>query len=143
MNDIYIFNTYHFYCVGMPIIYSAFPVQEPSTGKCQTWCQECDATENLLRYGKGMNCAGDWNMICEACDEKEMGGRNLFAKNHPGYKLMRDVSGDCGSCRETITAQSVGKGNTVCHINDETAWICLGCFHQSSMNLLPPPISLG
>jgi len=113
----------------MPIIYSAFPVQQPSTGKCQTWCQECDATENLLRTGKGMNCAGDWNMICEACDEKEMGGRNLFAKNYPGYKMMRDVSGDCESCGETITSNG-RTGTTVCHINDETAWICMGCFKQ-------------
>jgi len=59
----------------------SYPVQRPSTGNNQTWCMECDATENLVRKGKGMNCAGDWNMICEACDKKEFGGRN-FAASH-------------------------------------------------------------
>lgn len=78
----------------------SYPVQRPSTGNNQTWCMECDATEHLVRKGKGMNCAGDWNMICKACDEKEFGGRNFAAAAlAPELKCS-----DCGKAQIVVVS---------------------------------------
>lgn len=82
----------------------SFPVQQPSTGNNQTWCMECDATENLVRKGTGMNCAGDWNMICTACDKKEFGGRNFVAAAAAAAIAKGPKCSDCGKAEYVVVS---------------------------------------